>query len=152
MSESKSGQEGFLLQAAIGFLSVLLIVLLFALAMRIIYPRIESERSTEDPVLISDIIQLEVLNGCGVSGIASLFTSTLREYGFDVVETGNFDNYDMTESIILSRTGNMENARKVAQALGIPAERILIEQSPEFYLDATLVIGSDYQSLNINQN
>lgn len=152
MPESRSGQEGFLLQAAIGFLSVLLIVLLFALALRVIYPRIESERSIDDPVLISDIIQLEVLNGCGVPGIANLFTSTLREYGFDVVETGNFDNYDMTESIILSRNGNMENARKVAQALGIPSERILIEQSPEFYLDATLVIGSDYQSLNINQN
>jgi len=150
MTDVKPEQEGFGLNAAIGFLSVLLAILLLALAMRVIYPRIQSERNIEDPVLISDVIQLEVLNGCGVPGLASKFTSTLRDFGFDVVESGNFDNFDMNESIIISRNGNMENARKIAQSLGIPTERIIIEKSSDFYLDATVVIGSDYQSLNSN--
>lgn len=148
MPDVKPEQEGFGLNAAIGFLSVLLAILLFALGMRVIYPRIQSDRGIEDPILISDIIQLEVLNGCGVPGLASQFTTTLREFGFDVVESGNFDNFDMNESIIISRNGNMESARKIAQALGIPEERIIIEKSPDFYLDATVVIGSDYQTLN----
>lgn len=150
MSDSKTEQEGYILNAAIGFLSVLLSVLLIALIIRVMYPRIQSERIADDPILISEIIQLEVLNGCGVPGLASRFTSTLRDYGFDVVESGNFDNFDMTETIIVSRNGNMENARQVASALGIPEERILLEYSTEFYLDATLVIGSDYQSLNLD--
>lgn len=150
MSENRSEQEGFLLNSAIGFLSVLLFVLIIALLFRVIYPGIQSERTTEDPILISNIIQLEVLNGCGVPGIATHFTSTLRSYGFDVVESGNFDNFDMTETILISRNGNMQNATRVARALGIPEDRILLEKSKDFYLDATIVIGSDYQSLNID--
>jgi hypothetical protein len=150
MSDNISEQEGFVLNAAIGFLSVLLSILIIALIFRVLHPRIQSDRVEQDPVLISNIIQLEVLNGCGVPGLATRFTSNLRSYGFDVVESGNFDNFDMTETIIISRNGNLANANRVAHALGIPEDRILIEKSNDFYLDATLVIGSDYQSLNID--
>ena len=150
MSDNISEQEGFVLNAAIGFLSVLLSILIIALIFRVLHPRIQSDRVEQDPVLISNIIQLEVLNGCGVPGLATRFTSNLRSYGFDVVESGNFDNFDMTETIIISRNGNLANANRVARALGIPEDRILIEKSNDFYLDATLVIGSDYQSLNID--
>ncbi len=150
MSDNISEQEGFILNAAIGFLSVLLFVLIVALLFRVVYPRIQIDRVEEDPILISEIIQLEVLNGCGVPGLATKFTSNLRKYGFDVVESGNFDNFDMTETFIISRNGNLDNAERVARALGIPKERIIIEKSTDFYLDATLVIGSDYQSLNID--
>lgn len=149
MPDNISEQEGFALNAAIGFLSVLLFILIIALLFRVVYPRIQSDRIEEDPILISDIIQLEVLNGCGVPGLATEFTSVLRNYGFDVVESGNFDNFDMTETIIISRNGNLDNSIRIAQALGLPEDRILIEKSTDFYLDATLVIGSDYQSLNI---
>ncbi|MEX1062256.1 MAG: LytR C-terminal domain-containing protein [Balneolaceae bacterium] len=149
MSENRSEQEGYILNAAIGFLSVLLFILVTALFLRVIYPRIHSDRAARDPILISEIIQLEVLNGCGVPGVATRFTSALRSYGFDVVESGNFDNFDMTETIIISRNGNMENANRVARALGLDSDRILLERSDDFYLDATLVIGSDFPSLNI---
>ena len=150
MSDSKQENNSLLLNAAIGFLSVLLLILFVALAARLIYPRVESERVSQDSVLISNVIQLEVLNGCGVPGLATRFTSSLRRYGFDVVETGNFDNFDMTETLIISRNGNMQNARRVASALGIPEERILREESSDFYLDATIVIGSDFQTLNLH--
>jgi hypothetical protein len=150
MSDSKQENNSLLLNSAIGFLSVLLLILFVALAARLIYPRVQSERVSQDTVLISNVIQLEVLNGCGVPGLATRFTSSLRQYGFDVVETGNFDNFDMTETLIISRNGNMQNARRVASALGIPEERILREESPDFYLDATIVIGSDFPTLNLH--
>jgi hypothetical protein len=150
MSDSKQENNSLLLNSAIGFLSVLLLILFVALAARLIYPRVQSERVSQDKVLISNVIQLEVLNGCGVPGLATRFTSSLRQYGFDVVETGNFDNFDMTETLIISRNGNMQNARRVASALGIPEERILREESPDFYLDATIVIGSDFPTLNLH--
>lgn len=137
----------FLLHAALGFLSLLLLILVVALFTRIVYPRIVSERS-ETGVLLSDIIQIEVLNGCGVPGLATKFTSVLRQNGFDVVESGNFESFDITRTIVIDRTGNSENARRVARALGLPEERIIREISPDFYLDATVVIGSDYESLN----
>ena len=135
------------LNTAIGFLGVLLLILLLALASRFLYPRIVAERSTQDPALISEVIQLEVLNGCGVPGIATRFTDRLRGFGFDVVETGNFDHFNVDHTLVISRTGQMEDANRVADALGIEERYILIEQSPDFYLDVTLVIGNDYETL-----
>ena len=147
---NKKESNTFALNAVIGFLSLLLFLLIFGLFTRVVYPRIQNQRAEEQPQLIGDIIQLEVLNGCGVSGLANQFTSALRKNGFDVVETGNFDNFDMQETIIISRTYNTDNARRVAEALGIDSENILVEASDDYYLDATIVIGSDYKSLNLN--
>lgn len=138
------------LNSVIGFLGVLLLVLLIALFSRILYPRIVTDRAQEDPALISEVIQLEVLNGCGITGIATRFTDKLREYGFDVVETGNYDHFDVSNTFVISRSGQMENAYRVADALGISRQQVLREQAPEFYLDVTLIIGSDYESLNLN--
>lgn len=147
---NKKDSNTFALNAVIGFLSLLLFLLIFGLFTRVVYPRIQNERAEEQPQLIGDIIQLEVLNGCGVSGLANQFTSALRKNGFDVVETGNFDNFDMQETIIISRTYNTDNAERVAEALGIDSRNIIVEASDDFYLDATIVIGSDYNSLNLN--
>ena len=142
-------QSHLFLNAAIGFLGLLLAILIFALVSRVFYPRIVAERAETDPALVTGIIQLEVLNGCGVPGIATRYTDVLRSYGFDVVETGNFDHFNVNNSFVISRSGEMENARRVARALGIPEDRILREQSPDFYLDVTLIIGSDFDSLNL---
>ena len=138
------------LNSVIGFLGVLLVVLLIALFSRILYPRIVTNRAQEDPALISEVIQLEVLNGCGITGIATRFTDKLREYGFDVVETGNYDHFDVSNTFVISRSGQMENAYRVADALGISHQQVLREQASEFYRDVTLIIGSDYESLNLN--
>ncbi len=136
----------YLLHAALGFLSILLLILIVALFTRIIYPRIVSER-TDVSLLLSEVIQVEVRNGCGIPGLANRFTSVLRQNGFDVVESGNFDTFDVTRSFVIDRSGNLDNARRVARALGLSDDRIIREISPDFYLDATIVIGSDYESL-----
>src|SRR5690625_1173985 len=150
MTESNKESNSFALNAAIGFLSLLLVLLVFGLFTRLIYPRIENQRSEQDSELIGKIIQLEVLNGCGVPGLADTFTSTLRKNGFDVVETGNFENFDMSKTIIIARTIDAKNAQRVADALGIKAQNVIVEASKDFYLDATVVIGSDYKSLTLN--
>jgi hypothetical protein len=148
--EASSEQtKNLILNSVIGFLSVLLLILIIALVTRLVYPRIVSERVVEDPALISEVIQMEVLNGAGVSGLANRFTSSLRTFGFDVVETGNFDHFNVPNTLIISRSGQMENARRVAQALGIQEQYILREEAPEFYLDITLVIGADFEKLNL---
>lgn len=150
-SRNSDESHSLVLNAGIGFLSLLLAMLIFGLFTRIIYPRIENQRSENDPNLIGDVIQLEVLNGCGVPGLANDFTSTLRQNGFDVVETGNFKNFDMQNTVVIARNFDSENAKRVADALGIKPENVFIEASDDFYLDATVVIGSDYESLKINQ-
>ena len=149
MTSKNSETNSFALNATIGVLSLLLAILIFGLFTRIIYPRIENQRATNNAELIGDIIQLEVLNGCGVPGLANDFTSALRKNGFDVVETGNFKNFDMQNTVVIARTFNAKNAKRVADALGIAEEHVFIEASEDFYLDATVVIGSDYKSLKL---
>jgi len=150
MSEVKRSEySSVFLNTAIGFLGILLIILIFFLIARFIYPRIVAERVDPDPALISNVIQLEVLNGCGVPGLATAFTGTLRSYGFDVVETGNFDHFNVENTYVIARTGKIDNARRLASAIGISDEFIIRETSGDFYLDVTLVLGSDYESLNL---
>lgn len=146
---SQNNSNHLFLNAAIGFLGVLFLILLFAIGSRFLYPRIVTERVNSDPALVSTVIQLEVLNGCGIPGIATRFTDRLREYGFDVVESGNFDHFNVDKSFIISRSGQMENAKRVAGAIGISEQYIIREASPDFYLDVTIVIGSDFESLNL---
>lgn len=139
-----------LLNAVIGSLSLLLAILLFALVSRILFPRIHNERATQNNALISKVIQVEVLNGCGVSGVADKFTSILRKAGFDVVDLGNFDTFNVEHTMVIDHSGNLENAKRVAHALGINPEHVIQEVSPDYYLDATVVIGSDYGNLKKN--
>jgi hypothetical protein len=140
-------RSNFALNAVIGFLSLLLAFLLIALVTRIVYPRIQNERVSNQKNLIGKVIQIEVLNGCGVQGLANRFTNRLRQDGFDVVHSGNFETFDITHSMVIDRSGNMQNARRVAHALGINDKNIIQEISPNYYLDATVVIGSDYEKL-----
>lgn len=137
------------LNAGIGILSIFLVVLIAALVSRVIYPRVAPERSDFESHLISNVIQIEVLNGCGEPGVATHFTNQLRSVGFDVVHSGNFENYDLEHTIIIARSKNIDNARQVAQALGVIPSRILRESSPYYYLDATVVVGADYAQLNL---
>ena len=148
--KSSTSTNNLLLNTAIGFLSVLLILLIGALFTRIIYPRIFNERADIQSELISEIIQIEVLNGCGVSGIANAYTGLLRRNGFDVVETGNFETFDVKETIIISRSGAMANALRVANALGVSEDNVILESSPDFYLDVSVIVGQDYEKLNTN--
>lgn len=145
---NSAGSRDLFLNAAIGFLSVLLIFLVAALFTRLIYPRIVNERTELESELISNIIQIEVLNGCGVPGIANAYTGLLRKNGFDVVETGNFETFQLEETVIISRSGVKDNAYRVARALGVAENKVIIESSPDFYLDVSVIIGHDFEKLN----
>lgn len=144
---TKKENSHFLLHVALGFFSLLLLLLLVALFTRLFYPRIITERSDAGD-LISEVIQVEVRNGCGIPGLATKFTTVLRRNGFDVVVSGNYTTFDIPHTLVVDRSGNLENARRVARALGVSDDRILREISPDFYLDATVIIGADYDLLN----
>lgn len=150
MSKANSGD--LWINAALGFSSVLLLLLLVALATRVIYPRVQTQREGEISDLIGDVIQVEVLNGCGVSGVANKFTNYLRQNGFDVIESGNFENFDVRESFVIDRTGNFENALEIAAALGISQQQVIQQITPDYYLDASLVLGADYPTLKADIN
>jgi len=92
----------------------------------------------------SDIIQVEVMNGCGVNGIADRFTDYLRDYNVDVVKIGNYIQSDIDETIVIDRIGNKANADKVAEILGVLKGNAITQLNDDYFVDVTVVIGRDY--------
>ncbi|NNE46219.1 MAG: LytR C-terminal domain-containing protein [Rhodothermales bacterium] len=122
-------------------------LLLYAFGVRVLAPRVDSQRVIEDGKLVGSTIQLEVRNGCGVAGLAAITTQYLRDHGFDVVETGNYSVSDVKQSKVIDRVGDMESAAKVARVLGIAEERVEQDINADLYLNASVVIGMDYKDM-----
>ena len=147
MSERRSSWLNGLLNLALVVLGLVVITLLYALVTRHVQPRADPVREENPAALVGDIIQVEVRNGCGVSGVAAVTTQHLRDYGFDVVEAGDFHSFDQDSSAVVDRVGNLEAAKKVAEALGIAEAQVRQEVRPDYYLDASVIIGKDYEAL-----
>ena len=92
-------------------------------------------------------IRIEVLNGCGVSGVAEKLTDSLRAKGFDVVRLGNYRTFEIANTILIDRNANIVNAEKVAMAVGLNSESIIQQVNPEYLLDVTFILGKDYKKL-----
>ena len=89
----------------------------------------------EVPVIV------EVLNGCGVGGIAENVAEGLRSQGFDIMFVGNADDFDYEDTLVVDRSGDRDKARAVAMALG---ESEMIRQvRSAFFVDVTVIVGSD---------
>ncbi len=99
------------------------------------------------PQAVPSVIQVEVRNGSGISGLAARTLTFLRNEGFDVVQVGDYSRRDVEHSMVYDRVGNHEAAVSVARALGIPESRVVQEVREDFYLDASVIIGLDYQQL-----
>jgi hypothetical protein len=105
---------------------------------------IEPDKSGE---VASEIIQVEVLNGCGVTGVADRFTDFLRSQNYDVVKIDNYVSFDINETMVIDRIGNLANAKKVAASLGIKPARAFRQLNSDYFVDVTVIIGRDYHSL-----
>lgn len=93
---------------------------------------------------ISEIIQVEILNGCGVSGVADRFTDYLRGNDVDVVKTGNYIKFDVEETIVIDRIGNKANALHVAEILNMNEGNAITQINNDYFVDVTIIIGRDY--------
>ena len=71
-----------------------------------------------DDSLLTDI-GAEVLNGCGISGVAQKYTDYFRKYHIDVVRTENADNFYYDKTIVILRRGDFEQVREIANLASI---------------------------------
>lgn len=99
-------------------------------------------------------IKVQVLNGCGVRGIAARVRGVLRERGFDVMSFGNAgrQNYAKSQIIIRSLGAFGDQAADIlAESLRISPDQIIrMEDASLVDINVTLVIGSDYRQLNLS--
>lgn len=91
---------------------------------------------------VTERVRVEVLNGGAFAGAARQATDTLRELGFDVVFFGNAGPPERDSSVVIDRTGAVERARGVADALNI--RNVRTEPDSNLYLDVSVVLGKDW--------
>jgi anionic cell wall polymer biosynthesis LytR-Cps2A-Psr (LCP) family protein len=87
-------------------------------------------------------ITVEVLNGCGIKGIATEVADMLTAEGFKVLKIGNADRYDYDVSRVISRTDNVDGAKEIAVL--IPGAQLLKEEL-ESEAVVTVIIGKNYK-------
>jgi hypothetical protein len=92
-------------------------------------------RVCEVPVIV------EVLNGCGLPGIADRVAERLRDGGFDVMFIGNADDFNYASTLVVDRSGDRSKALAVACAVGDAS--VICQMSSAAFVDATVVIGAD---------
>lgn len=113
---------------------------------------IEEKQPVTPP--INRVLQLEVLNGCGTQGVAKIFSSKLKHYKYDVVSSGNYlkkgkTYWKVLKTKIIDNTGNYENAKKLAEIIGIKTAYIESKIMASPIADITIIIGKDYRDLAI---
>ena len=134
------------LNLLIGALALLVCYLGYSLLDRHLFrPPVDSTKNG------GGVIQVDVLNGCGVTGAATGVRDYLRARGFDVVELQNYKSFDVNESIVVDRVGDGVAAQKVAAALGLGSGRIVRQINPDYFVDVSIVIGKDHASLKSSQ-
>jgi hypothetical protein len=147
----KSSSKNLFLNTAIILLGIIIVYMLYSIITKILLKKSEDEYTgSQRPA--ADIVQMEVLNGCGIDGVAQKFTDYLRKDNFDVVNVSNYilNNImvnDISHTLVIDRIGNKANAVKVADELGIKNEYIIEQINNNYFLDVTLIIGRDFNQL-----
>ena len=94
--------------------------------------------------------EVEILNGCGVVGLASKVSDLLRDNNIDVVRSENADNFNYTQTMLILRNENLEELNYVAKSLGLnPTEdpRVIHQPDESLSVDLTLILGKDFSSI-----
>jgi len=143
MTNVERSMNNFVLNILVFLLLTVIIYLSYSLFVKLNSHEI-TEIELRDYGKHSEIIQVEVLNGCGVSGIADLFTDYLRENDVDVVKTGNYIQFDIDETIVIDRIGNKANSNYVAELLNVREANSITQINNDYFVDVTLIIGRDY--------
>lgn len=122
-------------------------------------PSVENE--AQEPLFptMETRIQIEVLNGCGEQGVANILTDRLKKYNYDVVNTGNYldngkVNFNVKKTKIIdqkTKANNPENARNLADVIGIDYKQIETYDNPSPLTDLSVIIGKDFRDLIIFQ-
>jgi hypothetical protein len=143
----KSRARGVLLNLTSLILGVVILVFVASGLDKGCTDPVDPMRGSSPSDLIGDYIQVEVLNGCGESGLASTMTDYLRARRFDVVKNGNHTTFDVPETRVLNRVKNPRAAHEVARALGLAETSIIEQLDSGLYVEASVLIGCDYESV-----
>lgn len=136
-----------LLNGAIALLVLLITVQIYGVIFDSHPDRSVSKQNDQESAGVINM-QINILNGCGVSGVGNSMTQYCRAAGYDVVEMGNYKSFDVNESMVIDRIGNLEDAKRLAAFLKIAPKNVVQQFSNDHLVSATVVIGNDYKNLS----
>ncbi|MDA1028140.1 MAG: LytR C-terminal domain-containing protein [Bacteroidetes bacterium] len=139
--------NNWLLNLGILLLLGVAVTLFYAFFIRVTTVTPDPHRFDNPGNLLGNIIQVNILNATGKPGLALKMMEFMREEGFDVVGTDNYPEGILEKSVILDRIGNLDAAAQVALAIGLPASSVQVDVGPEYFFDATIVIGNDFEQI-----
>ncbi len=155
--KKKTQSQSMTLNAAIGIVGVLLLGFIYSFSrnvthsgvpIEVTFPKIEVQSLAVEVYQANPIqnIKVEVLNGCGIKGIAARTADFLRTHQVDVVRSDNADRYDYPNTVIISRNENVESLKAVSRSFGIAMNdetHILIVPDESLGVDVTVILGKD---------
>jgi len=87
-------------------------------------------------------VEVAVLNGTSVSGLAATYGNKVDRKGFELGEVTNSDS-SFTESVVMFKRGHKREARVVGRQLGIPKLEPMNEEIEEAGADVAVIVGED---------
>ncbi len=118
----------------------------------VVEPIVETEEVGDLPpeIAANRPVRVEILNGCGIAGLASKFADVLRSKGYDVRDTRNADNHDYASTLIFDRTSLTGQSAHLADLLGMTSDKIRVRPNPQLVdVDITIVLGKDHNTLKL---
>jgi len=146
----KKNQLKVILNSVISLLVIIIIIMTVSLIIKLQNLN-ELKNNTDNKNISNKPIQVEVLNGCGVSGAADNVTNYLRNMNYDVVQMGNYRTFDIEESIIIDRKGNYKIAEDIADSLGIKKANVIQQINKNYLLDISIIVGKDYKHIAVKK-
>ena len=145
------------LNAAIGIVGVLLLGFIYSFSrnvthtgvpIEVTFPKIDPRPLAVEVYQKNPIqnIKVEVLNGCGLKGIAAQTADFLRANHVDVVRSDNADHHDYPNTVIISRNENVESLKAVSRSFGVTLDdktHILTDPDESLGVDVTVILGKD---------
>jgi hypothetical protein len=136
----------------IGTLAAFVVVLLYVISVSV---RVSTgvSRTLDGPRYQ---VRLQILNGCGVPGLAGRLADRLADYRDEdleirVLDTDNFEVRQVSETFLISRDEDLGPARLLAGKLGLEPDRVQYATLENNYrqISATLVLGEDWERLHL---
>ena len=106
-------------------------------------PTNERAAAPDASVSSTERIKVEVLNATDIRGLARRATLHLRDRGFDVLYMGTATT-QLDSTLVLDRSGNIDRAQRVADALG--GARVESRPDSSRYLDVTVMLGRSWRA------
>jgi len=108
---------------------------------------------TQEKEVPQYFINVQILNGCGEKGIAYTVADKLEDLvrkplSIRVIDSDNFDRFDVEKTFVISRRQDLTPAMLLAQQLGLDIP-VTYREIDDNYLDigATLVLGKDCRAV-----